>query len=46
MVETSNEERPKKEREKKEDGRYIIFYTFEHEGAGGAEPSSEEEGPD
>jgi hypothetical protein len=43
MIETSNEERPKKERETKDDGRYIIYYTFEDEGTGGTEPSSEEE---
>jgi hypothetical protein len=34
----------KKERETKDDGRYIVFYTFEDEGAGEAKPSSEEEG--
>ena len=33
----------KKERETKDDGRYIVFYTFE-EGAGEAKSSSEEEG--
>ena len=33
----------KKERETKDDGRYIVFYTFEDEGAGEAKPSSEEE---
>lgn len=31
-----------KEREEKDDGRYIIFYTFEDDGE--ADPSSEEEG--
>ena len=29
---------PKKEREAKDDGRYIIFYTFEDEEAGNARP--------
>jgi hypothetical protein len=33
MVETSGEEWSKKERETKDDGRYIIFYTFEDEEA-------------
>ena len=34
----------KRERETKDDGRYIVFYTFEDEGAGEATSSSEEEG--
>ena len=34
----------KKERETKDDGRYIVFYTFEDEVAGETKPSSEEEG--
>ena len=48
MEETSGEEGsrkvrgPKKKRETKDDGRYIIFYTFEE--TGGAEPSPGEEG--
>ena len=29
---------PKKEREAKDDGRYIILYTFEDEEAGNARP--------
>ena len=36
----------KKERETKDDGRYIVFYTFEDEGAGEAKSSSEEEDTD
>jgi hypothetical protein len=31
-----------KERQTKDDGRYIIFYTFEE--TGGVEPSPDEEG--
>ena len=31
-----------KEREAKDDGRYIIFYTFEDEGAEATERSGEE----
>ena len=34
----------KKERETKDDGRYIVFYTFEDEGAGEAKPSYSEVG--
>lgn len=34
----------KRERETKDDGRYIVFYTFEDEGVGEAKSSSEEEG--
>ena len=46
MVGTSGEERsePKKERETKDDGRYIIFYTFLDEEAGEDEPFPDEEG--
>jgi hypothetical protein len=46
MVGISGEEAPgpKKERETKDDGRYIIFYTFLDEEAGENEPFSEEEG--
>jgi hypothetical protein len=33
---------PKKERETKDDGRYIIFYTFADEEAGEEEPPDEE----
>ena len=45
MAETSDEERsgPRKERETKDDGRYIIFYEFDDE-TSEDEPSSEEEG--
>ena len=35
---------PKKERETKDDGRYIIFYTFANEEAEENEPSSDGEG--
>jgi hypothetical protein len=43
-VRTFREERPgpEKERASKDDGRYIIFYTFEDEEAG--ETRSDEEG--
>ena len=42
----SGEERvgPKKERETKDDGRYIIFYTFPDEEVGENGPSSDEKG--
>jgi hypothetical protein len=45
-VRTSGEGRPgpKKEREAKDDGRYIIFYTFEDEQAGNARPDEEGSG--
>ena len=45
MAETSDEERsgPRKERETKDDGRYIIFYEFD-EKTSEDEPSSEEKG--
>ena len=36
----------KREREEKDDGRYIIFFTFEDEGADEAEPFSDREGAD
>jgi len=36
----------KKERETKDDGRYIVFYTFEDEGTGEAKSSSKEEDTD
>jgi hypothetical protein len=36
------QERPRKERETKEDGRYIIFYTFKEDELGEDEPSDEE----
>ena len=48
MEETSGEEGsrkewgPKKERETKDDGRYIIFYTFADEEADENESSDEE----
>jgi hypothetical protein len=32
-----------KEQQTKDDGRYIVFYTFEDEGSGESNPSSEEE---
>ena len=35
---------PKKERETKDDGRYIIFYTFEDEEAEKARPDEEGSG--
>ena len=35
---------PKKERETKDDGRYIIFYTFGDEEAGNARPDEEGSG--
>ena len=35
---------PKKEREAKDDGRYIIFYAFEDEEAGNARPDEEGSG--
>jgi hypothetical protein len=35
---------PKKEREAKDDGRYIIFYTFEDEEAGNVRPDEEGNG--
>ena len=35
---------PKKEREAKDDGRYIIFYTFENEEAGNTRPDEEGSG--
>ena len=43
-MQASGEERlgPKKERETKDDGRYIIFYTFADEEAGEEEPPDEE----
>ena len=46
MVRIPSEERagPKKERETKDDGRYIIFYTFEDEEAGNARPDEEGSG--
>ncbi len=34
----------KKEREAKDDGRYIIFYTFEDEGEGLEDRDGDEEG--
>ena len=34
----------KKEREEKDDGRYIIFYTFEDEETGKAHPDAEVKG--
>jgi hypothetical protein len=36
--------RPKKEREAKDDGRYIIFYAFEDEEAGNTRPDEEGSG--
>ncbi len=35
---------PKKEREAKDDGRYIIFYTFEDEDVEKARPDEERSG--
>ncbi len=35
---------PKKEREAKDDGRYIIFYAFEDEETGNARPDEEGSG--
>ena len=35
---------PKKEREAKDDGRYIIFYAFEDEEAGNTHPDEERSG--
>ena len=45
-VRIPSEERagPEKERETKDDGRYIIFYTFEDEEAGKACPDGEGNG--
>jgi hypothetical protein len=45
-VRIPSEERagPKKEREAKDDGRYIIFYTFEDEEAGNVRPDEEGNG--
>ena len=45
-VRTFREERPgsEKEHETKDDGRYIIFYTFEDEEAGNVRPDEEGNG--
>ena len=45
-VRTFSEERPgpEKERKTKDDGRYIIFYTFEDEEAGETRPDEEGSG--
>ena len=45
-IQASGEERPgpEKERETKDDGRYIIFYAFEDEEAGNARPDEKGSG--
>ena len=42
MVGNSDDERSRKECEERDDGRYIIFYTFEYEKAGESELHPEE----